>query len=181
MSGHKRRRSMSYCPDRQETLWLDVHGELDPAEGPAWRDHLARCPGCREERERLARTLELAREALPAPELSPERAGALRSAVIRRLREDRSEPWWRRLGGGGLPRPALALATACLVVAVGWFMTGEIRKPEPDRTALETGALGGTDQAEAREAEILANLEILEEMEVLRKVVKVVDHKDVVL
>jgi len=173
---------MANCPDRQETLWLDVHGELDPADGPAWRTHLDQCPGCREERERLVRTLRLARETMPAPELKPERARAIQSAVLRRLEEERSGPWWRRLAGVGFPKPALALAAACLaVVAVGWLMTGENRNPRPVQTAVETRAGGREDQTTPAEKEILANLEILEEMDVLQKVVKVVDHKDVVL
>lgn len=176
---------MSGCPEHRERLWLDVHDELDPAEGQAWQDHLARCPGCREERERLVRVLGLARKAMPTPELSPERAKALREAIVRGQEEERSGPWWRKLAGGSLPRPprpAWALVAAGLaIITVGFFMTGENRGPEPARTALETGARGEVEQAQAKEAEILANLEILEEMDVLRKVVKAVDQKDVAI
>ena len=164
---------------------MDVHDELDPAEGQAWQDHLARCPGCREERERLVRVLGLARKAMPTPEQSPERARALREAIVRGQEEERSGPWWRKVKGGGLswpPRPAWALVAAGLaIMAAGYFMTGPDRGREPARTALETGARGGPDRAKAKEAEILANLEILEEMEVLRKVVKAVDQKDVAI
>ena len=55
---------MKACPDRQEILCLDVHGELSPEMHLGLQKHLESCAGCREERSRLLKMLQRVREAI---------------------------------------------------------------------------------------------------------------------
>jgi anti-sigma factor RsiW len=165
------------CADRQETLLLDVHGELPASERPAWRRHLDICPGCRRERQDLARVLDGVREAFPSPALSPQYARALRGRVTRSWRAYRARAWWQGLFFGMRLRPVPALAAVGLLLAVvGWFGLHELRTAHHTLPAPEA-----PKQIIVSDAEVIENLDLLEHMDDIEKVVKLVDHRDIVL
>lgn len=168
---------MKPCPDHKETLWLDVYGELDPNERPAWEKHLETCEGCRQERKQLLRLLETVKAAMPSPALSREKAGALASSITRKLRGEREETWWqKRLIG--IPHrliPALA-AASILIVAFGWFSIKGLRSPSSMRSISN---LQSEEQILVKDLDIVKNLELLEEMDTLQKLVQAVDQGDV--
>ncbi|MFB0505384.1 MAG: anti-sigma factor [Thermodesulfobacteriota bacterium] len=168
---------MKLCPDHKETLWLDVYGELDPNERPAWEKHLETCEGCRQERTQLFRLLQAVKVNMPSPELSREKTNALARSITRKLRDEREETWWRKWLWGRPNRlvPALA-AASILIVAFGWFSMKGFRSSFSIRSLSN---LKSEEQVLVKDLDIVKNLELLEEMDTLRKLVQVVDHGDV--
>ena len=168
---------MKPCPHHKETLWLDVYGELDPNERPAWEKHLETCEGCRQERAQLLRLLQTVKVSMPSPALSREKAETLISSITRKLRSEREETWGRKRLWGMPNRfiPALA-AASILIVALGWFGMKGFRSPSSIRSLSN---LKSEELILVKDLDIIKNLELLEEMDTLRKLVQVVDHGDV--
>ena len=167
---------MKPCQDNQETLLLDVYGELTPTEREAWERHLAGCEGCRHERERLHQLLIQLKEAAPAPYLSPEKAGALAEAIFKGCQKEGEKRWWKGKLWGSPHRFVPAIAVVCLMIVVfGWFSLSEIKTPS---TSQNGGNLHSEEQVIGRDLEVIRNLELLEEMEVLEKLVRVVDERN---
>jgi len=84
---------MNKCRNWQETLWLDLHGELNHAAHAEWERHMAVCENCRREKARTGRMMDLIRVETAEPKLPTD--GAKR--VIERLRrrkvlDDRQRP-----------------------------------------------------------------------------------------
>ncbi len=167
---------MKPCQDQQETLLLDVYGELAPSEREEWERHLEACEGCCHERERLRQFLQQMKEVMPAPSLAPEKARALADSIIKGLKREKEKRWWRGRGWGIPKRLLPAIAAACLMIlAFTWFSMREVEPPSTFRTG---GGLTSDQQMIARDLEVIRNLELLEEMEVLEKLVQVVDERN---
>jgi anti-sigma factor RsiW len=165
---------MTPCADRRETLLLDVYGELPSTERPAWEAHLETCAGCRGERQELVRLLEATRESMAASALSPVKAKSLRESITERWRPARSTRWWQELLLGVRLRPVSALIAVCLLLAVGWFGFREFHLQSlKDRRADTRERILVSDR------EVVENLDILEQMDDIERVVKVVDHRDI--
>jgi len=116
---------------------------------------------------------------MPSPGLSREEAGALASSIIRKLRGERKETWWRK-ALFGIPNrliPALAVASI-LIVAFGWFSMKGLRTPSSMRSVSN---LQSEEQILVKDLDIIKNLELLEEMDTLQKLLQVVDRGDVPL
>ena len=170
---------MKPCAGHQETLWLDVYGELDPRERHAWEKHFETCSGCGRERERLVHLMKDVKEAMLVPPLSPEDAGALRHSITRKLREKNENTLLRRPLLGGDIRLAHALVLGCLlVVTLGWFGLRVLYPPAAVHTISDVGVgIGVTTEDLA----IIENMEILEEMDVLEKLAQVIAQPESVL
>ena len=167
---------MKACQDHQETLLLDVYGELAPAERETWERHLAGCEGCRQERERLRGLLLQLKEAMPTPSLSPEKARALADSVLKERQREGEKRWWKGRLWGSPHRFVPAIAGVCLMFLVfGWFSLRGIKTPSIFQTGKD---LHPEQQMIARDLEVIRNLELLEEMEVLEKLVRVVDERN---
>jgi anti-sigma factor RsiW len=168
---------MKTCADREEALFLDVYGELSPGDRPAWERHLETCSACRGERQRLVQIVKAAREAMPAPAILPEETEALQRSLTRSWMAGRSRPWWHGLFLGILVRPLPAFATACIVlVAVGWFALQWVQTRSLTRTIPEA-----REQIMVSDLEVLENLDLLEAMDDIEKVVQVVDRRNIAL
>lgn len=167
---------MKPCEDRQQSLLLDIYDELTPGERAAWERHLEVCEGCRQERNRLMELLEGVRAAMPSPTLSPEKARAMTRAITERLRGTKEQRWWERRWVWFPNRLVPALAALCLVVAAFvWFSVRDQQRPSALREARVPGS---EPQILAQDLDIIKNLELLEEMDVLEKLVRVVDEKN---
>jgi anti-sigma factor RsiW len=168
---------MKACADREEALVLDVYGELSPGDRPAWERHLETCRACREERQRWVQIVKAAREAMPAPAILPEDTEALQRSLTRRWRGERSTPGWHGLFVGIPLKPLPALAAACMVLTIaGWFVLHWIQNRSLARTIPEA-----QKQITVSDLEVLENLDLLEEMDDIEKVVQVIDHRNVAL
>jgi anti-sigma factor RsiW len=121
------------CGRAQKSLIAALDGELTPRRRQALDRHLTGCAACRGELATTERVLAV----LDARPAEAPVSVALEQATLRRIRlaadTDTDIPWWRRL-----PLPALVVATAVLVLAVGIVRrTGPLPPPAPtaDRMA----------------------------------------------
>ena len=169
---------MKACPDHQETLYLDVYGELNSENRSEWERHLKTCPGCREERRKLLGLLQVVREKIPTPQLSAEKVNALSWSIKRGLRDQRATTgWWKRiLAAPNRLIPTLAVASL-LIVALGWFSISKLQDPSSfeNLSTLQTG-----EKMIVKDLEVINNLDLLEEMDTLKKLVQVVDNRDII-
>ena len=166
---------MKVCADRRETLLLDIHGELPASEQPAWQRHLETCPGCRRERQELVWLLEAAKQAMSSPALSPEHARVLRESVTVDWRAKRIPVRWRGLFFGMSLQPVPALvATGLLLVVLGWFGLQGLRSTSHPPSVPEA-----PKQVMVSDAEVIENLDLLEHIDDIERIVRLVDHRDI--
>jgi len=165
---------MTCCPDRQDVLLLDVYGELRPQERSGWERHLTLCADCRKERKRLLGLLQDIRVAGAAPRLSKEKSFEMLGDITRALEVEREQHWWRKLLGDPSRRliPALAAASVILIL-LGWIGFHQL-DPQSMRTAANTVV---EEPLKPEEVDILKNLDMLEEMDALEKLVRLVDNR----
>ena len=167
---------MEPCQGYKEKLILDAYGELDHKERFALEGHLRKCEGCRRERERVSRFLERMKKAMPTTELSPDQTSELTGAIVRKLGEKQKRSWWRKWDLTGGYRLIPTLAAACLIiVALGWFSL-KVLNPSPSSQPISVQSAGSLI---AEDMEVIENIEFLEEMDILDKLVERVDERDV--
>jgi anti-sigma factor RsiW len=167
---------MEPCPDYKEKLMMHVYGELEQKDCFALERHLKECEGCRRERDRLARLLERIKETLPAPEVSPVLSREMTGSILRELKEKKEKTWWRKLRVTGGYRAIPAFAAACLIViAIGWFGIKTLDRSSPSQTTFTQGS---EHQLVGEDSEVIQNLEFLEDMDILNKLVERVDERD---
>jgi len=165
---------MEACSEYKETLLLDVYGDLGYKDRADWEQHLEKCLGCREERRQMLRFLSRIKERSLTPEFSPEKAEALSRAVKDQVSgRQAGSRWWDRIM---VPFPARALgavaAACCVVVLSGWLALKWFDAPSLGPSPA------GEIQLSQKDLEVIRNLELLEELETLRKLVHVIDHND---
>lgn len=165
---------MEPCQDYIEKLMLYAYGELEQRDRVALKEHLKGCEGCRQEQERLVRLLELIKETMPSPELSQVQSRRMTGSVVRELKEKQEKTWWRTWRMTRGYRAVSALAAACLIVfVISWFSIKTLKQSPPSQTMFAQGtehSLNGED------IEVIENLEFLEQMDVLNKLVERVDE-----
>jgi hypothetical protein len=167
---------MNGCPDRYEQILLDIYGELDSSQCSSLVQHLSSCPDCREERQRALQLFEQIRGGFRAAVLSEDRARTLSSSIKRKLLEEKApRPFWK----GFLSPSSLvpALAVACIViVSAGWFSLRMVSHSPPQ----DLNARNATpeQQVSPNDMEVISNLDLLEELDVLKVLVNVVDGKE---
>lgn len=109
------------CP-RLPEVWRLLDGELNPAQEPALRRHLAECAACAAEYREGAQLAALVRQADPAAAQAPERRAAQRAALLAACAESLAPvvaprpSAWRRWA---IPRPVLWPALALAAVLAG--------------------------------------------------------------
>lgn len=165
---------MNYCRKWQETLWLDVYGELPPKENTKWKQHLETCRPCCQERERLLHLLQNMTKAMPEAFLDNKDAGAFHNNIMKNLKAQRAsngKAWWQQSFFKGHIKPVYALAVCCLmIVAIGWFGLKELHQ------TTRVGALsnlGTKEQLIPEDLDLLENLDLLKEMDTLEKLEQV--------
>jgi anti-sigma factor RsiW len=168
---------MEPCQGYKEKLMLDVYGELNEKERFALERHLKNCEGCRRERERVSLFLERMKESMPAPEVSPAQSRELTNAIMRKLEEKSEKSWWKKWDLTAGYRLIPALAAACLIiVALAWFSLKVLNESPSSQPIL---GKNGEVSLITEDREVIENLEFLEEMDVLDKLVERVDDRNV--
>jgi hypothetical protein len=167
-------KNMAPCPDRLEALWLDAYGELDMDQHLKLEKHMLGCEACREERQKMARLIQYVKENSPYSVFSPEENSARVRSIMRELRnEQRENGWGKKLFGRPWKLiPALA-AASIIIVAFSWFSLKDF-KNSSDQIST---ALKPDQQLITEDLDVIENLELLEEMDALQKLVKFVDTR----
>ncbi len=167
---------MEPCSGYKEKLILDACGELDRKERSALEEHMRKCKGCRRERERLSRFRESMKEIMPTPKLSPTQSRELTGVIMRKFGETDKKSWWQKWDLTGGYRLIPTLSAACLIiVALGWFSLKALNNsPSSQPIAGQNGEVSLITE----DMEVIKNLEFLEEMDVLDKLVERVDDRN---
>ena len=76
------------CSKYRDTMYLDVCGELDPDLQWQWQQHLDACGRCRRERQKLAETIDISKNAAPVQETPSGPAPAFTRTVLSRLKSE---------------------------------------------------------------------------------------------
>ncbi len=161
---------MKLCNDYREMLYLDVYGEGAQAFRAGFEEHLKICSICRAERDELRHLIGTLRLRLPCPSLSPESAGELSRSVMKILRKESIS----REGKRSRLRPFIPVlaAASLLIAALGWF---EFRASDK---ALSVSKINSEEQLIFKDFDVINNMELLEDMETIKKVVNAVDSGD---
>jgi hypothetical protein len=160
---------MMTCELAREVLPLHVTGDLGPAQAADLGNHLADCPHCRRERERLAAVCG-ALEAVNTPAVQVDVARIYRDAATRQHRVLKR---WRRMAVAGL-----ALAACLLLVfvfrldievgdgrlVVRWGAPRQAQQPIAPPASRDEAALAAIAQLSTARADLEDRLRILDEL-----------------
>lgn len=166
---------MSVCPPYRDTLILDILAELDPRRQDEWQQHLAGCPGCRAEKEAARNALDLARTAYEPPSLGDADAAVMRRQVIQTLTgksKSRSPQKLFFLSRGFVSAFA---ATCVLLIMIGFGTFDLFDRPA---TNQDTSLALIQEQVPADEIAIITHMDLLNNLDALNKIAKVVDQSD---
>jgi len=164
---------MENCAKYQEALYLEVYGELNPADYPDWEKHLRSCEHCRKERESLHQFLQTVKQTIPTPLLSSEQIKRQVRLIQEKLQEEKDLSWqekWRRVL---FPKFAPAVATVCVVlIIISWLGWKEFKKFEVNSPSFPTTL---EKQIDRNDLEVIKHLEFLKEMDEVEKLVRLLD------
>ncbi len=170
--------NMKACPEYEETLYLDVLGELSPDREIEWKKHLQNCVACRQRRADLARVMKTARENGRAPELEPSEIANIRAGITEALSSKNDNIWvtffkrrWKTLV------PAMAAVAGLFLISLVSLNTWWPRKHTPQ---MHKENIAVKQSAEGTDPELIQDMELLEQIDTLRMLVKVVDNKDII-
>jgi hypothetical protein len=148
---------LSGCPTHGQLVGGYVLGALDPAEMDEMRLHVAGCPHCGPEADRLAALPGLLDRIEPADVPPPALSPQVEEAVLDRFARERGaaseRPRRRRRARRRLGALAAAgLAATVLALALLWPLGGE--NGEPAYASVSLGGLAGAPKAAAATAEL---------------------------
>ena len=150
---------MKPCPEHKVTLLLDLYGELEQYERPAWEKHLENCKACQEERERLQNLLNKVKSNMLSPSLSSEQSEILTSSVMQALKGKQEDTRWKKRFFTMPNRLIPALATASLLIAVfSWVSLKEFKHP---LTVQRVSNISSEEQLTSEDLEVVKNMEFL--------------------
>ncbi|MEZ4528197.1 MAG: hypothetical protein R2941_19980 [Desulfobacterales bacterium] len=156
----------------EEMLWQDVYGELPQEKKAEWRQHTNVCGGCREKAGQVRNLIQAVRESTPVPRLSAWESENLCRTVMRSLKEDNQGGW---NFSAFLRIPSVpALLTACVLL----FFTGWLGIREwPESPVHTPNMLKAEEMQIIKNYEMISNLDLLEDMDDVEKLVRTVDQK----
>ncbi|MBW1723458.1 MAG: zf-HC2 domain-containing protein [Deltaproteobacteria bacterium] len=167
---------MKGCRKGRDMLLKEVHGELDPEARRALDAHLRVCESCRQERISLMKLMDKMKDHMQPPILSEREVDESVRRIRRRLHKGINEKQEKGLWGLRPVRVLSLAAALCILILVVVLQNGERAGNHGVRqTTLKTRLL--VDEGIGpEEREIIANLELLREMDALEKLVHVVDR-----
>lgn len=168
---------MKSCPEYEEMVVLDAHGELDPGARTAWETHLRTCRACQDERLRLLGMLGRVQEDLRAPAVTEAQTQSLLRSVRRSLpAEKKASARWTEFLLGRPLRFMPAMASLCVLVIA--FFLFSLRGPEgPTLTQPESDSKPW-GELRAEDLEIIRNMDLLRDMDWVQRLVQAIDETD---
>ncbi len=163
---------MNTCEKYEEMLWLDVYGELAQEKKTQWKQHTDDCAHCREKAGQLHRMIAAVRESAPVPGLSPWESENMCRTVMRSLKKE-NRSWWNFPGFLRISSGPALIAAGLLVFFTGWFGLREW----PESPGSGSTMLKAEEMQIIKNYEMISNLDLLEDMDDVEKLVKTVDQK----
>lgn len=166
------------CKQFESTRMLHALGEPDrrAEDHSAWAAHLDVCPACRAEVDGIRNLAEAVRETRFEPSPTEAESRVLARRLVRTLRTPTPRRWRFVPPGSIPPRLVPTLAAAGLILALGWI--GFTAYDPAPRPPIHGAAVGPDDRMILRDYEVIRNLDLLQEMETVRKLVQHVDRSD---
>lgn len=166
---------MTMCPQYENLLWADLHGELDPSDRTTWEGHLSNCLACRNAKIEGARQLGLIRDAITLPPVSEKALNATILGIEQKLRSAENKYGIRRRRYPAVWIPLAA--SICMVVLSIAFFKSNHKATAPESVAAVSAPKNNAD-IQTEDMEIIRNLDLLTEFEAIEQLVHVVDHPD---
>jgi len=164
---------MNTCEKYEETLWLDVYGEIPPEKSAELKHHINACAACRGKAGQLHTLIQTVRESVPLTALSAWESENMLLTVMRSLKKENKG--WHGFPAFFQSSFVPALLTACLLVFfTGWLGLREWQEPSQVHTA---NMLKAEEMQIIKNYEMISNLELLEDMDDVEKLVRTVDQK----
>jgi hypothetical protein len=120
------------CREVKKRLLEHAGRPLTETSAEQVRDHLSRCPDCRERYEEYSQIVEALRQDSP-PDPGPDFWNRMTSGIMAEVRhlESRPQPWYRRpwFNPWGWPVYAWSPALVLLIFTVGLYYNGSFSKP----------------------------------------------------
>jgi hypothetical protein len=162
---------MSTCADRNESLWLEVYGELGDAEHSELDEHLNICADCRQEKKRLETLIGfIKKQPVPSP-LTMVESTTLINGVNRKLTSRRFTPHWFDFIHNKRNLWLPAAATVCLLIIMTTYIGYERFNISKNLVAPK---LDISKQLPENEIKIIQNLDLLKNLDTLEKLSQVV-------
>lgn len=166
---------MAACLNKEKILLLDVHGGLDPHERAAWEKHLQTCDGCLEEKKRTLQLLENIKQTIEMPVFDSKAEDIFTRNLMNKL-HDRKKVNKKRIKWPSITFWPPAMVGACIVILVigtysfKMFQTAFDNRYQKDLNLAET--------ISTEELEIINNLDMLKDMDSIKKIVELVDYSE---
>ena len=163
---------MSICIERKDKLLHDVYGEMTADEKTAWENHLVACKACRLEKEKLLKLLQVSKQSCLLPDLSPKEKQTLSDSIVRKLRVVKPDHWWGWIFMESSWLRTSLVVVCLLVLFLGWLGLNNFNI---SNKASKISQFAQDEKIIVSDEEFLENLEMLQEMEALEKLVNLLD------
>lgn len=166
---------MNRCLERKDKLLLDVYGEMDAGQRTVWEKHLSECEACSLEKEKLLELLQASKQSCLSSDLSAEETQAISSSIVLKLRVEKQDRWWECVFMANR-RLMPSMAAACLLILfLGWFGLKNFNSAD---TVSNNSKIVLDNSIMAEDEALLENLEMLQEMDELEKLVNLLDSQN---
>jgi len=164
---------MSECLDKEKTLMLDAYGELDPQELEKWEKHLRTCDRCLREKERLSQLFVNIKQSIDSPCLDSDMEKAFAENIVCKLEKKRKVSNKFKIKSIKILWPA----AACVLLIVFGIYNFKIFQTGSENRYQEN--LNLAEMISGEELEIISNLDILKDIDSIKKIVQLVDHPEI--
>jgi len=170
----------STCPEYQEMLILEAYGELSPKKQRVLEAHLNKCDGCYQEKRQLLNTLGSVKNVMSSPQLTETASANLCRSVTRELNQmDTGRETWARFFPAPKKFIPVLAAASLIIIIVGLFnFSGITPFSSGPEVSIGTAGISMEDQRLIEDYDIIKNLELLEEMESVHKLVQVISEPE---
>jgi hypothetical protein len=167
---------MSACLNKEKILLLDVHGGLDPQERAAWEKHLQTCDGCLDEKKRTLQLLENIKQTIEMPVFDSKTDDIFTRKLMNKLHTRKITNKKRVKWPSIWLRPFPALAGACIIILViGIYSLKMLHTTSGNHYQADSNL---AEMISTEELEIITNLDMLNDMDSIRKIVELVDYSE---
>lgn len=174
---------MSGCEKYQKLIYEEAVGEISQSNKTALYGHLAVCQECRREREAVVSLNQAFLKQSRKISLAPAAAASMRAEILGRMAvpETKRSLWSRVRSKVVLKGLVPALAAACLVfILLGKWGFQEERQGGHRPQLNKSQNIISEAKISPEELDIINNLELLDQLDTVKLLVKVVDNKDTI-